>query len=92
MATQRGWRGRRRVILSVTAAATVAVVTSAGLAYAGDDDGAADFTLTILHNNDGESKLVNAPGQPDYGGVARFKTLLDGLRTAALTGAPPPVA
>ncbi len=37
------------------------------------------FTLTILHNNDGESQLLNAPGQPDFGGAARFKTLVDQL-------------
>lgn len=40
------------------------------------------YTLTLLHNNDGESQLISASGQPDFGGVARFKTLLDDLRTA----------
>lgn len=40
------------------------------------------FKLQILHNNDGESKLVNAGVGvlQDFGGVARFKTLLDTLR------------
>jgi len=38
------------------------------------------FTLTILHNNDGETKLINAPGQPNFGGAARFATLVDNLR------------
>ena len=42
-----------------------------------------DFTLTILHHNDGESQLVAAPGQPDYGGVARFKALADRLKAAS---------
>jgi 2',3'-cyclic-nucleotide 2'-phosphodiesterase (5'-nucleotidase family) len=33
------------------------------------------FTLTVLHNNDGESQLVNAgSGIEDFGGVARFAT------------------
>ncbi len=41
------------------------------------------FTLTVLHNNDGESQLVNAPGQEDFGGAARFKTLVDNLRADA---------
>lgn len=41
------------------------------------------FTLTILHNNDGESQLINSPGQPDFGGVARFATLVDNLRAEA---------
>lgn len=36
-------------------------------------------SLTIFHNNDGESKLVNNSG---FGGVAFFKTTLDQLRTA----------
>jgi 5'-nucleotidase len=44
----------------------------------------ADFSLTILHNNDGESQLINAgSGLEDFGGVARFKTLVDGLRADA---------
>lgn len=44
----------------------------------------AQFSLTIFHNNDGESKLVNAgEGLEDYGGIARFKTLLDSLRLDA---------
>ena len=31
------------------------------------------FTLIILHNNDGESQLVDSgPGLEDFGGVARF--------------------
>ncbi|MEQ8524570.1 choice-of-anchor I family protein [Gracilimonas sp.] len=44
------------------------------------------FSLTILHNNDGESQLINA-GSGDlanYGGVARFKTLADQLKAEAV--------
>jgi 5'-nucleotidase len=48
------------------------------------------FTLTVLHNNDGESQLLGAPGQPDFGGVARFKTLVDQLKRQAKRGAPGP--
>src|SRR5215218_6924844 len=44
------------------------------------------FWLTVLHNNDGESQLLNAPGQPDYGGIARFKTLVDRLKLEATEG------
>jgi 5'-nucleotidase len=44
------------------------------------------LALTVLHNNDGESQLINAPGNPDFGGVARFKTLADNLRAQALQG------
>jgi 5'-nucleotidase len=39
--------------------------------------------LTLLHNNDGESQLISAPGQPDFGGIARFATLVDQLRSEA---------
>lgn len=43
------------------------------------------FTLTVLHNNDGESKLLRAGDGPlaDFGGVARFATLVDKLRAEA---------
>ncbi len=42
----------------------------------------AQFRLTVLHNNDGESKLLNAGtgNLTNFGGVSRFKTLLDSLR------------
>lgn len=42
--------------------------------------------LHVLHNNDGESQLINAgPGAlADYGGIARFATLVDLLRDEAL--------
>jgi 2',3'-cyclic-nucleotide 2'-phosphodiesterase (5'-nucleotidase family) len=50
-----------------------------------------DVWLTLLHNNDGESKLINlGSGREDFGGVARFKTLVDELRWEATTGAPRP--
>ena len=46
----------------------------------------ADFMLTIFHNNDGESKLIDAGnGMEDFGGVARFKTVLENLRDEADT-------
>ena len=36
------------------------------------------FRLTILHNNDGESQLVNlGPGLEDFGGVALFAAVVD---------------
>lgn len=39
------------------------------------------FSLQILHNNDGESSLINAgEGLEFLGGIARFKTVLDSLR------------
>lgn len=48
------------------------------------------FWLTVLHNNDGESDLINlGGGLEDFGGVARFKTLVDRLKWEAVHGKPP---
>jgi 2',3'-cyclic-nucleotide 2'-phosphodiesterase (5'-nucleotidase family) len=55
-------------------------------AVAGRPDPAKSFfTLTILHNNDGESKLINAGvgTLADFGGVARFSTVVNNLRAEA---------
>ncbi|MDE2817414.1 MAG: bifunctional metallophosphatase/5'-nucleotidase, partial [Chloroflexota bacterium] len=42
------------------------------------------FRLTILHNNDGESQLIDAGrNREDFGGVARFATLVAKLRQEA---------
>ena len=41
------------------------------------------FRLTLLHNNDGESKYVVGDSIANYGGITRFKTVLDGLRKDA---------
>jgi 2',3'-cyclic-nucleotide 2'-phosphodiesterase (5'-nucleotidase family) len=51
----------------------------------------ADFWLTILHNNDGESKLLEVlatAGDPNsaYAGISRFVTLVNELREQALDG------
>lgn len=41
----------------------------------------AQYSITVLHNNDGESALTQySSGQPEYGGVARFKTLFDNTK------------
>ena len=39
------------------------------------------FTLTILHNNDGESRVI--ADQDGFGGVAAFKTVIDDARAEA---------
>jgi 2',3'-cyclic-nucleotide 2'-phosphodiesterase (5'-nucleotidase family) len=50
------------------------------------------FELTVLHNNDGESKLrpflVNSDPSMPYAGVAYFKSLVDLLKAEATTGKP----
>ena len=45
----------------------------------------AAFRLTILHNNDGESQLINAGrGLEDFGGAARFAAQVAKLRQEAI--------
>lgn len=41
------------------------------------------FRLTVLHNNDGESKYKVGDSIANYGGVANFRTVLDKLRGEA---------
>ncbi|HZD57685.1 MAG TPA: 5'-nucleotidase C-terminal domain-containing protein, partial [Anaerolineales bacterium] len=49
-----------------------------------------DFWLTVLHNNDAESQLINlGAGLEDFGGAARFKTLVDELKFEATHGLRP---
>lgn len=44
------------------------------------------FWLHVLHNNDGESKVLPLTGaQAGFGGAARFKTLVDNLKAVADT-------
>ncbi|MEW6146144.1 MAG: bifunctional metallophosphatase/5'-nucleotidase [Thermodesulfobacteriota bacterium] len=58
-----------------------AVVDARHGSHHGGNDNKVDFWLTILHNNDGESQLINAGvGLEDFGGVARFATLVKKLR------------
>ena len=46
------------------------------------DSGSRAFTLTVLHNNDGESKLLPNP-EAGFPGVARFAALMKKLRAEA---------
>lgn len=66
-----------RTLLSLAALAG-----AAGLAQA-----QTTFYLHLLHSNDGESQIVNAGpgGLADYGGVARFATVVQNLRAFAGT-------
>jgi 5'-nucleotidase len=62
----------------------LAAGSSPAVAKQADD---VDFYLTILHNNDGESQVVNAgSGLEDFGGAARFKTVVDNLKWDATHG------
>lgn len=52
--------------------------------------GVVAYWLTILHNNDGESQVVDAgAGLEDFGGAARFKTVVDMLKAEAISDGPP---
>ena len=79
---------RRRLATAgaVLATALLAPVVTTAPAQAETVPGQPDYTLTILHNNDGESQLISAQDQPDYGGIGRFAALVDQLRREATTG------
>ena len=64
------------------AAGAVAAVASAAGAQESQPDGGEGFTLTILHNNDGESKLLSDL-EGGFPGVARFAALMKELRAEA---------
>lgn len=72
---------RTFTVLAVLAllAGILATTPVAGHAQEADDDGS--FTLTILHNNDGESKLLPEDGSDP--GVARFVALVKQLQAGA---------
>ncbi len=56
---------------------TAAMATLAGIAHA-------EFSLTLLHHSDGESRLTSAGDTAtlqQYGGVARFATLVNQIRS-----------
>jgi 5'-nucleotidase len=76
---------RSLLLVASLLAALVAAMGGSAVAH-GQGPLKAHFWLTVLHNNDGESQLINAPGQPDFGGIARFKTLVDRLEFEATEG------
>jgi 2',3'-cyclic-nucleotide 2'-phosphodiesterase (5'-nucleotidase family) len=69
------------------ALALAALALLAGAPAAAADGRGHGFKLTILHNNDGESRLLDAgPGLEQFGGVARFESVMDRLQDEALRG------
>jgi len=81
----------RRAVLGALASITVLAIAPASMATAKGRPASGDVEvwLTILHNNDAESKLINAGGtQSMYGGAARFVTLMNQLKTEATTRQP----
>ncbi len=82
---------KRHRLVAVVAAfltlASVVALTAAAPAGARGRGSGRGFSLTILHNNDGESQLINAgSGIEDFGGVARFATVVRNARAEANRG------
>ena len=73
-------RPRSRLAFFAVLAVLVGLVLSAPIA-AGAQDADDGFVLTILHNNDGESKLL--PDEGSDPGVARFVALMKRLQAIA---------
>lgn len=76
----------RGLVIGVAALGAAAVAAAVLLVPAVSGRPAGPFTLTILHNNDGESQLTGAPADPQYGGIARFVALVHDLRERAVRG------
>jgi 5'-nucleotidase len=73
----------------VVLAGSLVLAVSAAPAAAARPGPNVDFWLTILHNNDAESKLIESTSADGpYAGVARFKTLVDELKQGAVAGRP----
>jgi 2',3'-cyclic-nucleotide 2'-phosphodiesterase (5'-nucleotidase family) len=76
----------RRAVTGTALALAVGAATVVAAPAAAAAPPGSGFTLTILHNNDGESQLRGAPGQPDFGGIARFVALESQLEREAQRG------
>ena len=77
---------RKKSIISITLA-VVLMLAGLGGAVMADTACKKDvpYTLTILHNNNGESALINlGAGLEDFGGVARFATVVKREKVMAL--------
>lgn len=72
-----------RLLAGATALVAAAALGTAPAAIADPAPPKKDFRLTLLHNNDAESKLLTGDSTANYGGVARFKTVLSQLRAEA---------
>jgi 5'-nucleotidase / UDP-sugar diphosphatase len=70
-------------LLAISLVAAVAAPLGAGADGRKHDSKRATFRLTLLHNNDGESKLATGDSKAGYGGAARFATVVERLRDEA---------
>jgi 2',3'-cyclic-nucleotide 2'-phosphodiesterase (5'-nucleotidase family) len=72
-------RRRSIVLLALLSALVMAVAPSGAVAQETSTGGQSGFTLTLLHNNDGESQLLPST-DGNVGGVARFVARLRELQ------------
>jgi 5'-nucleotidase len=74
--------------LAVTLIAVLALIPAGVASSDGNNpDPKVDFWLTVLHNNDGESQVINAgSGLEDFGGAAAFLTVVENLKWEATHG------
>ncbi|MBD3163392.1 MAG: bifunctional metallophosphatase/5'-nucleotidase, partial [Candidatus Eisenbacteria bacterium] len=81
---------RNRVVVAVGVVLAVCVGASIVVpAPTPQQTAAIDLSLTALHKNDGESRLIDAgEGVEDSGGIPRFGTLVQNLRIDAVFGNP----
>jgi 5'-nucleotidase len=79
---------RKNITKLTTLVLLLSIIITVGLAQAAPPDPKeVDLWLTVLHNNDGESQVVDAGSSlEDFGGAARFKTLVDELKWEATHG------
>jgi 2',3'-cyclic-nucleotide 2'-phosphodiesterase (5'-nucleotidase family) len=79
--------GRRILSVFVATALIAGLMLTAAAPEADaqkDNPNRVSYWLTVLHNNDGESRLIDAGGElTDFGGVARFASKVDKLRHEA---------
>ena len=75
-----GWRPRGTLVLFALMAMLVGILVSVPVS-AGAQDADDGFAITILHNNDGESKLLPDDGSDP--GAARFVALMKQLQASA---------
>lgn len=77
-----------RLAISVLAGCLLAAGCTSAPPAPATPPSAEGFTLTVLHNNDGESQLRSAAGRPDFGGIHRFAALEARLEAEAAARGP----
>lgn len=77
-------RLNRALLLAVVVAMLALTAVATPQASAAPNQNPGGITLTILHNNDGESSLLpTVVDGVEYGGIARFQAKVDSLRASS---------